>query len=380
MSAATSCTDTGLTGGTTYYYEVEAAYYDIRTLWVSEPDSQFSGTTSQAPAITGTDNPPVKQAPASTSTAAITSASSTSFFVGTAGNFQVTASGIPGSTFSDTAFIGCTPSTLPRGITFSSKGLLSGNPGPEAIGTYTVCVNAADGVGTNAMQKFTLTIDTEALVISSTAVSGATSSTPNLGPITVRRQTGSGTPITTGGDLTVNLTSSTSSGATFGMAQFASVPVTTVTIPSGQSTTTFWYGLTTSGTPTIAASATSYVSGTQVETITTAPAGLGMALATGSTGSPLISCAPPSASDTCNVTGVGASGSVVFSAIFWNSGKVPVVYSATQASTIDETGHSTGSVEINATASSSSPNTLTASLGTSTLTFGPYTLTVDVSS
>jgi hypothetical protein len=83
---------------------------------------------------------------------------------------------------------------------------------------------------------------------------------------------------------------------------------------------------------------------------------------------------------TCNVTGVGASGSVVFSAIFWNSGNIPVVYSATQASTIDETGHSTGSVKINATASSSSPNTLTASLGTSTLTFGPHTLAVNVSS
>jgi hypothetical protein len=178
----------------------------------------------------------------------------------------------------------------------------------------------------------------------------------------------------------VNLTSSPSSGATFGMTPFASVPVTTVTIPSGQSTATFWYGLTTTGTPTITASATSYVSGTQLETITTAPAGLGMALATGSTGSPSISCGPPSASYTCNVTGVGASGSVVFSVTFWNSGNSPVVYSATQASTINETGQSTGSVKINATASSSSPNALTASLGTSTLSFGPYTLTLNVSS
>ena len=48
VSAATSCTDTGLTVGTTYYYEVEAAYYNVSTLWVSAPDSQFSGTTSQA--------------------------------------------------------------------------------------------------------------------------------------------------------------------------------------------------------------------------------------------------------------------------------------------------------------------------------------------
>ena len=69
--------------------------------------------------------------------------------------------------------------------------------------------------------------------------------------------------------------SNPSSGATFGTAQFASAPVTSVTIPSGQSTATFWYGLTTPGDPTITASAPNYVSGTQRETITPAPAGLG---------------------------------------------------------------------------------------------------------
>ena len=48
MSAATACTDSGLTAGTTYYYEIEAGYYDVNTLWVSSPDTQFSGVTSQA--------------------------------------------------------------------------------------------------------------------------------------------------------------------------------------------------------------------------------------------------------------------------------------------------------------------------------------------
>ena len=105
-----------------------------------------------------------------------------------------------------------------------------------------------------------------------------------------------------------------------------------------------------------------------------------MALATGSTGSPVISCGPPSATYTCNVTGVGTSGRVVFSATFWNSGKSPVAYSATQASTINETGHSTGSVTINANTSGTSPSGLTVSLGTSTMSFGPYTLTIKVSS
>jgi hypothetical protein len=265
-------------------------------------------------------------------------------------------------------------------VTFSGNGLLSGTPGADTVGTYTVCVNAANGVGPDATQKFTLSIDTESLVIISEAVSGATSSTPNLGPITVRRQAGSGTPITSGGALTVDLTSNPPSGATFGATQFTSAPVTSVTIPSGQSAATFWYGLTTPGRPTITVSASGYVSGIQQETITTAPAGLGLALATGTTGNPVISCGPPAASDTCNVTGVGTSGIAVFSVTFWNSGRNPVVYSATQASTIDETGQGTGSVTINANTAGSNPNGLTASPGTSTLTFGPYTLTIVVSS
>ena len=80
------------------------------------------------------------------------------------------------------------------------------------------------------------------------------------------------------------------------------------------------------------------------------------------------------------MTGVGAGQSVAFVVTFWDANQGPVVYSATQASTIDETGQSTGTVTIRANASNSSSGTLTASLGTSTLTFGPFTLTIGVSS
>jgi hypothetical protein len=461
LSTATSCRDTGLDAGTTYYYEVEAGFYDVSALWVSAPTAQFSATTS-AQGITSADDATfaagsagtftvttagfssptlsdaaftgctpsalpgtltftddhdgtatlagtpsatsagsytvcieatdasgvatqtftlrVSQAPAGSGAPTITSASSTSFFVGAASSFQTTASASPAPSFSNAAFAGCTPSALPSGITLASNGLLSGVPGADAVGSYTVCLNATDSTGASSTQTFTLTIDTEALVISSPAVSGAGSSTPNLGPITVRRQTGSGSSITTGGALTVHLTSSSPNGASFGTTQFASAPVTSVTIPSGQSSATFWFGSATTGTPTVAASAPNYVSGTQQETITTSPAGLGIALAPGTAGGPVVKCGVVTASDTCTVTGVGAGQSVALVVTFWDSNQGPVVYSASQASTIDETGQSTGTVTIRANASNSSPGTVTSSIGNSTLTFGPFTLTIGVSS
>ena len=378
VSAATACTDTGLAAGTTYYYEIEAGYYDVDTLWVSSPDPQFSGVTSQAssgPVPTGAaqGNPTSPTSP----TPGITSANSTGFSVGTPGTFQVTASGSPAPTFSNSAFSGCTPSTLPTGVTFTSTGLLSGTPASDAVGTYTLCITASAASQASSTQTFTLTITTGSLVITSPAVSGATSSTPNLGPITVARQTASGAPITTGGALTVNLTSS-AAGATLGSTQFSSTPLTSVTIPSGQSSGTFWYGADAPGSPTITASAPGYVDGTQQETITTAPTGLGIALGSGSTGSPVISCGAPGASSTCTVTGVGPSGHVVVAVAFWNATQKGVIYSATQASALEETGSIAGAATISAGSSESSPNALTASVGTSTLTFGAYTLTIDV--
>jgi hypothetical protein len=65
--------------------------------------------------------------------------------------------------------------------------------------------------------------------------------------------------------------------------------------------------------------------------------------------------------------------------------RTPVVYSDTQDSDIAETGKNTGTATITAGSSSSGPTTLTASHSgsttqTSTLTFGPYSLTITVSS
>jgi hypothetical protein len=255
-----------------------------------------------------------------------------------------------------------------------------------AAGTCLVDANIASSTNFNAASQVqqSITVTSGKLVITSTAVDGSSSSTPNLGAITVQRQNGSGTPITTGGALTVNLSSSPSSGATFGTTQFDSTPVTTVSIPSGQSSTTFWYGATSTGTPTITAAATGFTSGTQQETITTAPVGLAISI-TGGSGSPSDSCGTIGSSYTCNVSGVGSGGNVTFQVEFVNGSGTPVVYSTTQASSITEARQNSGTATIAAGATTSTGTALTASHAgestkTSTLTFGPYTLTISVSS
>jgi Putative Ig domain len=381
VSAATSCTDTGLTAGTTYYYEIESTYYDVSTLWVSATDASFSGTTGPAPSSPTSPAPAPAPAPGPSggtppSAPAVTSAGASTFLVGTPGAFQVSAKGNPAPAFSNTAFTGCTPSTLPPDLTFSSKGLLAGSPVAGDVGSYTVCVNAANGVAPVGTQKLTLTVVDQTLVFSSPAASGAASGSPNLGPVTVRRQTAAGAAITAGAALTVSLSSNPPAGATFGLVQFASAHVTSVTIPAGQSSATFWYGAATPGSPAITASATGAVSGTQVETVTTAPAGLGVTLGTGSTGSPVLSCGPTGASDMCNISGVGPAGKVVVSVGFRNADGSADVYSGTQASTVLASGPGGGSATIGAGAAGSGP--LTLPVGTSSLSFGPYTVTVNV--
>lgn len=157
--------------------------------------------------------------------------------------------------------------------------------------------------------------------------------------------------------------------------------VTSVTIASAASMATFWYGDTATGTPTITASATSYLSGTQNETITSpAPEGLSLTSITDSGGS--VSCGTPSSDATTCTASVSSGGSFTAEVDFVNSVSSPVVYSTTQASTITESGHDTGSVTIAAGATTST-STITASTSgsstkTSTLKFGPYTVTINV--
>jgi hypothetical protein len=88
--------------------------------------------------------------------AAITSAAGTTFTVGTAGTFAVTTTGFPKPSLTETG-------ALPGGVTFVDNGngsaTLSGTPAANTGGTYPITVKAHNGIGTDAMQSFTLTVD-----------------------------------------------------------------------------------------------------------------------------------------------------------------------------------------------------------------------------
>lgn len=81
----------------------------------------------------------------------ITSVNNTTFTIGMASSFLVTATGFPAPTFSTTG-------PLPAGITLSSTGLMSGIPAPGTAGVYHFTIVASNGALPNATQAFTLTI------------------------------------------------------------------------------------------------------------------------------------------------------------------------------------------------------------------------------
>jgi type II secretory pathway pseudopilin PulG len=105
------------------------------------------------------------------------------------------------------------------------------------------------------------------LVVISAPVAGSASSATNLGPIVVQEQDAFGIPTTTAESITL---SSGSSGGMFSNSLGGS-PVTTLSIPSGSSTATFYYGDTKAGTPTITAAVSGLTSAIQQEVINQGP-------------------------------------------------------------------------------------------------------------
>jgi hypothetical protein len=105
----------------------------------------FTASNGVSPNATQSFTLTVDQSPA------ITSASSTTFILGSADSFTVTATGYPAPTYSVTG-------TLPSGVTLTSGGVLAGTPGAGTSGTYPITITASNGVSPNTTQSFTLTV------------------------------------------------------------------------------------------------------------------------------------------------------------------------------------------------------------------------------
>ncbi len=124
----------------------------------------------------GAGSPAVQQFTLTVDSApAITSAPQATFTEATEGSFTVTASGTPQPTLSESG-------ALPEGVSFNpATGVLSGTPTKD--GTYAVSFQAENGVGSLAVQEFTLTVS--ALQISGPPQLKAPSTTPNRGSFTL---------------------------------------------------------------------------------------------------------------------------------------------------------------------------------------------------
>ncbi len=130
-----------------------------------------------------------------------TSATSTTFVVGSFGSFTVIVGGRPVPTIVESG-------ALPAGVGFvdnaNGSATLSGTPGPGTNGTWTIVLSASNGVPPNASQTFTLTV-TGAGAPTITSAGGTTFVVGVAGSFTVTT-TGTPTPtLTESGALPANL-------------------------------------------------------------------------------------------------------------------------------------------------------------------------------
>ena len=140
--------------------------------------------------------------------------------------------------------------------------------GDTVAGSPTITASTA-GV-TSATQQATINPGAASkLAVTSAAVSGTASSTANLGPITVQEQDQFGNPTTT---ATTVILSSNSTGAPLFSSTLNGPTTTSVSIPGGSSTVSFFYGDAKAGTPTVTAAASGLTSATQQETVNAAGA------------------------------------------------------------------------------------------------------------
>ncbi len=201
------------------------------------PGAGTGGTYPISFVATNTTSPPaiqsfsltVDQAPA------ITSAQQTTFVAGTPGNFTVTTTGNPTATLSE---IGA----LPPEVTFTDNGngtaTLAGTPEAGTGGVYPITIGASNGVGSDASQSFTLTVDQAPAITSAdhaTFVAGSagtftvTSTGFPSASLTELGALPAGVSFTDNGDGTATLAGTPAPG-TGGIVQFA-IQAANATVP-----------------------------------------------------------------------------------------------------------------------------------------------------
>ena len=189
-----------------------------------------------------------------------------------ANNEIVTSDGLPPVTLtlnppagsSGASLLGCSASVYTGVVTFSNCSIDVAGTGYTMTATDSLLTGAGDTSSTTSSTFNVTAAPSAQFAITSNAVSGSASSGANLGPITVQEQDAYGNPTTAA--ETVNLSSNTTGTAVFS-ATPGGAPITSISIPAGSSSASFYYGDTAAGTPTITVSG-ALTSDTQVETVT----------------------------------------------------------------------------------------------------------------
>lgn len=238
LITATSCTDANVPDGS-YTYQVTAVFNS----WTarSARSSPVKVVTPTKLAFTVQPSDSIAGAPVAPSVAVSLQASD-----------GLT---VPAADFPVTLSLATNPGagTLSGALTVltdsSGKATFLGVSVDKAASGYVLSATST-GLSSAISSAFTVTAGAATkLAFTSLAVSGSASATANLGPITVQRQDRFGNPVSVGSHAVAVATNST------GLSRFAVTSggstVTSLTIPAGSSTASFFYGDTKAATPTM---------------------------------------------------------------------------------------------------------------------------------
>ena len=207
---------------------------------------------------------------------AITSGNATTFAVGTAGTFSVTTTGSPAAAITESG-------ALPSGVTLTDNGngtaTLAGTPATGTNKSYPITITAANGVGSNATQSFTLTVNPANVAPAITSATGTTFAVGTAGTFSVTttgyptatlsatgnpswatfKDNGNGTAALSGtppagsqGTYTLTITAASTAGTavqSFVLTVNSGLAITSAASASATSGTAFSFTVTTTGTP-----------------------------------------------------------------------------------------------------------------------------------